>query len=101
MNGRPEQFKTRLVARDFTQQFEIDYEDIFAPVIHFESLRVLLAIAAREKMLIHMMNTQNAYLNSNLDKKIYMKVSEDVENAGSSVCLLLKSIYDLKQSVNL
>ena len=85
------------------QQFDVDYEDIFASVIHFESLQVLFAIAVRKKMFIYMMNTQNAYLNSKLDKKIYMKTSEGVDNAGSSglVCLLLKSIYGLKQSASL
>ena len=50
-----------------------------------------------------MMDAQNAYLNSDLDKKVYMEVPEGVENAGESgsVCLLLKSIYGLKQSANL
>ena len=54
-------------------------------------------------MFIYMMNAQNVYLNSELDKKIYMKTSEDVDNASSSdlICLLLKSIYDLKQSTSL
>ena len=102
MNDHFEQFKIRLVARDFTQQFEVDYENIFVSVICFKSLQVLLTIVTREKMLIHMMNVQNAYLNFNLNKKIYMKVSKDVENTDSnSVCLLLKSIYNLKQSANL
>ena len=83
------------------QQFDVDYEDIFASVIHFESLRVLFAIAVRKKMFIYMMNAQNTYLNSELDKEIYMEVPEGVENANSSVCLLLKSIYSLKQSASL
>src|SRR5438034_11727169 len=49
-----------------------------------------------------MLDAQNAYLNSELDKEIYMEVLEGVENAGrSQVFLLLKSLYGLKQSVNL
>ena len=54
-------------------------------------------------MFIHIMNAQNVYLNSDLNKKVYMKILEDVENAEDSnlICLLLKSLYDLKQSVNL
>ena len=102
-DDQSEHFKARLVARSFTQQFEIDYEDIFASVICFESLQILFIIAVREKMFIHMMDAQNAYLNSDLNKKVYMKISEGIENAekSDSVCLLLKSIYELKQSVNL
>ena len=102
-DGRPERFKARLVARGFSQQFGVDYEQTFTPVIRFESLRALFAIAAREKMSIHMMDAQNAYLNSDLDKEVYMEVPEGVENAegSGSVCLLLKSLYGLKQSANL
>src|SRR5438046_608646 len=48
-----------------------------------------------------MMDAQNAYLNSELDKEIYMDVSEEVEHLSGQVCELLKSIYRLKQSANL
>ena len=79
------------------QQFEVDYENIFASVICFESLQVLFILIIKKKMLIHMLNVQNAYLNSELDKKIYMKISENVENADySQIFLLLKSSYELK-----
>ena len=49
------------------------------------------------------MNVQNIYLNSELNKIIYMKVPEEVEHLPSQnlICKLLKSIYELKQSVNL
>lgn len=46
--GRVEKYKARLVARGFTQRPGIDYKETFAPVIRFESIRVLLALAAKE-----------------------------------------------------
>src|SRR5947207_9228384 len=48
-----------------------------------------------------MMNAQNAYLNSKLDKVIYMDIPESVEHLPGQVCELLRSLYGLKQSVNL
>ena len=48
-----------------------------------------------------MLNMQNAYLNSEFNKKIYMKVSENINAGSSKIFLLLKSLYELKQSVNL
>ena len=48
-----------------------------------------------------MLNMQNTYLNSKLDKKIYMKVSENINADSSKIFLLLKNLYELKQSVNL
>jgi len=39
-----EKLKTRLVARDFTQVFEINYKDIFASIVKFNTLRIFLVI---------------------------------------------------------
>jgi len=36
--------KTRLIARDFTQVFEINYKNIFALIIKFDTLRIFLVI---------------------------------------------------------
>ena len=44
-----ELYKARLVAKDFTQEYEIDYEETFAPVAHISSVRTLLAVAATNK----------------------------------------------------
>jgi len=36
--------KTKLIAKDFTQVFEINYKDIFALIVKFDTLRVFLVI---------------------------------------------------------
>ena len=56
-----------------------------APVIRFDTLRILLALAARFGWKIHMMDAQNAYLNSELDKVIYMEVPEGVDHLPDQV----------------
>ena len=42
-------YKARLVAKSFTQEYEIDYEDTFTPVACISSVRALLAVAAASK----------------------------------------------------
>ena len=45
-DGSIERYKAHLVAKSFTQEYMIDYEETFAPVAHISSVRALLAVAA-------------------------------------------------------
>ena len=48
-DGFIERYKTRLVAKGFTQEYEIDYEETFAPVARISSVCALLVVAAASK----------------------------------------------------
>jgi len=52
-NGEVECYKDRLVARGFTQTYGVDYNETFALVAKFTSIRCILALAALEDMEIH------------------------------------------------
>ena len=44
--GYIDRYKARLVAKSFTQEYDIDYEDTFATVAYLTLVRSLIAIAA-------------------------------------------------------
>ena len=86
------------MARGFSQQYGIDYEETFAPVVRMESLRVLLAIAAVEDLEIHQMDVVTAYLAGELEEEIYMAPPQGLPGTAGKVCCLKKGLYGLKQS---
>ncbi|EED15089.1 conserved hypothetical protein [Talaromyces stipitatus ATCC 10500] len=106
-DGRLERFKARLVARGFSQQEGLDFEDTFAPVIRLESLRVLFAIAASYGMVAHLLDATNAFVGSRIDKEMFMEIPQGLEDHGvgptepDQVCEILQSLYGLRQSANL
>ena len=48
-DGSIECYKTRLVAKSFTQEYGIDYEKTFAPVARISSIRALLVVVVTSK----------------------------------------------------
>jgi hypothetical protein len=52
-DGSIEKYKARFVARVFSQKEGIDYEETFAPVARYTSIRTIIALAAKMKWKIH------------------------------------------------
>ncbi len=100
-NGLIERFKARLVARGFTQQYGVNYEQTFAPTLRFDTLRVLLALAAIDDLELQQMDVSNAYLAGDLsDEVLYMDPPEGLpaDETCNQVCKLQKGLYGLKQA---
>ena len=55
-NGNVKKHKERMVARGFTQQPNIDFNETFAPAARMDIVRTVLAIAAQNKWLVYEMN---------------------------------------------
>jgi hypothetical protein len=90
------------VAKGFSQQYGVDYEETFSPTCKISSVRLLLQLAVNYDLIIHQMDVKTAYLNAPIDKEIYMSQPEgynvDIQNTRTAVCKLNKSLYGLKQS---
>ena len=94
------QHKARLVAQGFLQKHGVDYNETFCPVVRFESVRTVIALAAKHDLKLHQLDITTAFLNGELNEDIYMKQPERFEVKGKEhlVCKLNRSLYGLKQS---
>ena len=101
-DGTIAKYKARLVACGYTQIEGIDYSNTFAPVIKLSTIRALLALAAKQGYNITQADVVTAFLHAFMEEEVYMDQPQGFEKKGengeSLVCLLLRSIYGLKQA---
>ena len=78
----------------------MDYDETFSPVVRFESIRTVVALAVQRGLKLHQMDVISAFLNGELEDEVYMKQPEGFAVRGKErlVCKLNKSLYGLKQS---
>ena len=96
--GNPMKYKARLVARGFSQEYLMDYNETFAPVARISSFRFIIAFANQFNLLIYHMDVKTAFLNGILKEEIYMRVLDGVKCNANQVCKLNKALYGLKQA---
>ena len=98
-------YKARLVVRGFEQRAGLDYQETFAPVPKFPTLRVLLALAAPFDWDIHHMNVKTAFLYPVIKETVNMTPPEGyskflpVHKPIPKMLKLLKCLYGLKQAL--
>ena len=76
MNGNVHTFKSRLVAKGYTQIQGIDYDETFSPVAKIKFIRILLAIATFHDYEIWQMDVKTAFLNGKLDEDVFIAQPE-------------------------
>ena len=93
-------YKARLVVKGYSQRKGLDYDEIYAPMVRFETIRLLIALAALKDWQIHHLDVKSAFLNGEIKEEIYVKQPKGflVKGKEGWVLRLKKALYDLKQA---
>lgn len=95
---RSGRYKSRLVVKGFTQRAGIDYEETFAPVSKYSTLRTFLSIAASLDLEIRQVDVKTAFLYGDLEEEIWMEHPPGMPGPPGTACRLNKAVYGLKQA---
>jgi hypothetical protein len=100
VEGNVQTSKERLVARGFTQQPRIDFNETFAPVVHMDIVGTMLSIVTQYKWSVYHMDVKSTFFNGNLEEEVYVEQPQGYEVPGheDKVYKMKKALYGLKKS---
>eukprot|EP00253_Pinus_taeda_P023524 PITA_23524 len=95
-----EKYKACFVTRDFSQKEGIEYDEIFAPVARYTTIRSIIALVASQVWNPHQMDVKTAFLHGSIKEEVYVEQPEGFEiyDLKYHVCRLKKAFYGLKQA---
>jgi len=95
--GEIEKYKARLVAKEYSQQYGIDYNEVFAPVARWDTIRTILSLAACKKWNVYQLDVKSAFLHGELVEDVYVEQPMGYQRGdNNSVYKLKKALYGLK-----
>ena len=99
-DGSIEKYTSRFVAREFSQKEGVDYDEMFALVARYTSIKMIIALASTMGWRLHQMDVKTAFLNGEIEEEVYVEQPDGfvVHGKESHVCRLKKALYCLKQA---
>ena len=71
VDGGIEKYKERFVARGFSQKEGVDYEETFAPIARYTSIRTIISLASVMGWILHQMDVNTTFLNGVIEEEVY------------------------------
>lgn len=99
-DGSMDKYKAIFVAKEFSQKEGEDYDETFAPVARYTSIRTIISLVASMGWNLHQMDVNTAFLNEAIEEEVYIEQPQrfKVHSRDTHVCRLKKALYGLKQA---
>ena len=92
-------YKARLVAGGHRQTHGLDFDETYAPVCSFRTLRMVLAVAAHEDLELRQFDIRTAFLNGELREEVYIRQPNGARlGRAGQVLRLYRALYGLRQA---
>jgi hypothetical protein len=82
VDGSIEKYKAQFVARGFSQREGVDYEETFAPVARYTSIRTIMSLASVFGWQLYQMDVKTTFLNGVIEEEVYINQSRGFEVHG-------------------
>jgi hypothetical protein len=78
-DGSVDKYKERFVARGFSQKEGEDYDETFALVARYTSIRSIIALATSMGWNLHQMDVKTTFLNGAIEEEVYIEQTQGFE----------------------
>jgi len=99
-SGEVRKHKARFTARGDMQQEGVDFDETWAPVVQWSTVRVMLILQCLLNLQSLSADVECAFLHSDIDSEVYVEMPKGFEKPGK-VLKLKKSLYGLRQAPRL
>jgi len=82
-SGKVDKLKARLVAKSYAQQHGVDYTEVFAHVARMDTIRMIIALAAKKVWLIYQLDVKSAFLHGELSEDLFVEQPKGYEQKGN------------------
>jgi transposase InsO family protein len=90
--GKVDKCKARLVAKGYSQKAGIDYNEVYAPIARWDTIIILLALAAQRGWCIFQLDVKSVFLYGELKEEVYVDQPEGFVIRGQE-----NKVYRLKK----
>lgn len=93
-NGEVDKCKAWLVAKGYAQEKGVDYNEVFALVARWDTIRTVIALAARNEWTLFQLDAKSAFLHGELNEDVYIAQPPGYVVNGEE-----KKVYKLKKAL--
>ncbi|KAD2805945.1 hypothetical protein E3N88_39322 [Mikania micrantha] len=98
--GEVDKHNARLVVKGYAQRKGVDYNELYAPMARWDTVRSIVAVASQRNWEIFQLDVKSVFLNGELKETVYVEQPPGFIHKGEEhkVCKLKKALYGLKQA---